>query len=83
MRCYQTIWGVSECSGRDHANNVLLASNRPFNSNVRHWSHPLMMTLNCLWCKWKDRTRSQFEYDMTLFKFSSYANKTGSLQNKH
>ena len=36
---------------RHHANKILLARNLPFDSDVRQWSHPLMIPLNCLWFK--------------------------------
>ena len=51
---------------RRHGNNILLARNLPFDSGVRQWSHPLMMPLHCLWAKSNNRTRDQFECDMTF-----------------
>ena len=76
--------GVSECYGRPiftffikeicvltrhHASNILLARNLPFDSDVRQWSHPLMILLHCLWTKSNNRTRRQFECEVTLFFF--------------
>ena len=52
---------------RHHANNILLARNLSFDSDVRQWSHPLMISLHCLWAKSNNRTRGQFEYRVTLF----------------
>ena len=40
-----------------------------FNSDVRQWSHPLMIPLHCLWAKSNNKTRAQFECDMILFLF--------------
>ena len=57
------IWAMT----RHHANNILLTRNLPFDSDVRQWSHPLMIPLHCLWAKSNNRTRGQFEYDVTLF----------------
>ena len=54
---------------RHHANNILLARNLPFDSDVRQWSQPLMIPLHCLWAKSNNRTRGQFVYDVTLFYF--------------
>ena len=51
---------------RHHANNILLARNLPFDSEVRQWSHPLMIPLHCLWAKSNNGTHSQFEYDVAL-----------------
>ena len=52
---------------RDHSesNNILLISNLPFDSDVGQWSHPLMIPLHCLWDKLSNRTRGQFECDVT------------------
>ena len=50
-----------------YANNILLARNLPFESDVRQWSHLLMIPLHCLWAKSSNRTRGQFEYDVTYF----------------
>ena len=52
---------------RHHANNILLARNLPFDSDVRQWSHPLMIALHCLWAKSNNRTRGHFEYEVALF----------------
>ena len=49
--------------------NVLLTRNFPFDSDVRQWSHPFMIPLYCLWAKWNNRTRSQFECDVAWFCF--------------
>ena len=50
-----------------HANNILLARNFPFDSNVRLWSHRLIIPVHYLWAKLNNTTRGQFECDMTLF----------------
>ena len=52
---------------RHHSDNILLARNLPFDADVRQLNHPLMIILHCLWAKSNDRTRRQFEYDVTLF----------------
>ena len=49
---------------RHHAKNILLARNFPFNSDVRQWSHSLMIPFHYLWVKSNNRTRVQFEYDV-------------------
>ena len=54
---------------RHHANNVLLARNLPFDSDVRQWSHLLMISLHCLWANSNNRTRAQFECDVLYFGF--------------
>ena len=57
---------------RHHAEpniKILLTRNLPFDSDVRQWSHPLMIPLHCLWAKSKNRTRGWFECDMTRFCF--------------
>ena len=57
---------------RHHAepsSNILLTRNLPFNSDVRQWSHPLMIPLHCLWAKSNNRTRGQFQFDLVLFFF--------------
>ena len=54
---------------RHHANNILLTRNLPFDSDVRQSSHPLMISLHCLWAKSNRRTDGQFECDVTLFLF--------------
>ena len=54
---------------RHHAYNILLTRNLHFDSDVRQWSHTLMILLNCLWVKSNYGTRGQFEYDTTLFLF--------------
>ena len=48
---------------------LLLARNLPFDSDFKHWSHPLMLPLHCLWANSNDRMRDQFECDMTWFCF--------------
>ena len=81
---------------RHHAKpniNTLLTRNFPFEFDTGQWSHPLMIPLHCLWAKSNNRTRGQFECDVTWFCFcfdfvrshvrcgcSSCANKTGLLQ---
>ena len=60
---------------------ILLTRNLPIESSVRfNWkqpsfndtiqcSHPLMIPLHCLWAKSNNRTRGQFECDVTWFYF--------------
>ena len=36
--------------------NILLASNLPYESDVRQWSPPLVIPLHCLWVKSNNRT---------------------------
>ena len=48
---------------RHHGNNILLARNLSFGSDVRQWSYPLMMPLYCLWAKSNNRICGQFGYD--------------------
>ena len=36
---------------------------------VSQWSHPLAIPLHCLWTKLNNRTRCQFECDVTWFCF--------------
>ena len=56
---------------RHHANNISLARNLPFDSEVRQGSHPLMIPLHCLWAKSNNRMRGHFECDVALcFYFS-------------
>ena len=43
--------------------------NLPFDSDIRQWSHPLMIPLRCLWAKTTHRKRGQFKCDVTLFLF--------------
>ena len=50
-------------------NNILLARNLLFDSDVRQWNHPFMIPLHCLCAKSKNRTRSHFEYNVTLVFF--------------
>ena len=40
-----------------------------FDSDLRPWSHPLIIPLHCLWAKSSNRMHGQFECDMTLFLF--------------
>ena len=49
--------------------NILLTRNLPFDSDVRHWSQPLITPLRCLWAKSNNRMHRQFEYDVTWFCF--------------
>ena len=49
--------------------NILLTRNLTTDSGVRQRSHPLMIPLHCLWAKSKNRTRDQFECDVTWFSF--------------
>ena len=51
---------------RHHAElniNILLTRNLPFESDLRQRSHPLMISMHCLWAKWNNTTRSQFDFD--------------------
>ena len=54
---------------RHHDNNILLARNIPFDSDIRQCSHPLMIPLHCLWAKSNNRTRGQLECNVTLSLF--------------
>ena len=49
--------------------NILLTRNLPVEPGVRQWSHPLIILLHCLWAKSNNRTRGQFECDVTWFCF--------------
>ena len=49
--------------------NILLTRNLPFNSDLRQWSHPLMIPLYCLWDESNNRAHGQFECDVTRFCF--------------
>ena len=72
-------WGVSDYSGRPiwicpmtrhHAEpnvSILLTRNLHFGSDVKRWSHPLMLPLHCLWAKSNNRNRRQLEFDVTWF----------------
>ena len=53
-------------TGHD-AKIILLARNLPFDIRVRYCNHLLMIPLHGLWSKSNNRTRGQFEYDVTLF----------------
>ena len=46
--------------------------NLSFDSDVRQWSHPLMIPLHCLWDKLNNRTCGHFEYDVALFFYYYY-----------
>ena len=48
---------------------ILLRRNLRIDSDVRQWSHPLMMPLHCLWAKSNNRAPGQFECDVTWFCF--------------
>ena len=48
---------------------TLLARNFPFDSDVRQLSHPLVISLYCLWAEPNNTTRRQFECDVTWFCF--------------
>ena len=49
--------------------NILLPKNLSFDSDVRHWSHLLMIPLRCLWGESNNRLRGQFECDVIWFCF--------------
>ena len=51
---------------RHHANNILVEKNLLFDSDIRQWSHPLMILLNFFWTKSNNRTCGQFECDVTF-----------------
>ena len=56
---------------RHHAESnisILLTRNLTINSGVKQRSHPLMILTHCLWAK-SNRTRGQFECDVTWFCF--------------
>ena len=57
------IWAMT----RHDANNILLTRNLLFDSNIRQWSHSLMLPLHCLWTPLNYGTCGQFECDMILF----------------
>ena len=46
-----------------------LMRNLPLDSDVRQLRHPLMIPLHCLWAKSENRTRAQFQWDVTWFCF--------------
>ena len=46
-----------------------MTRNLPFDSDVRQWSHPLMIPLHCLWTNSNNRTPSQFECTWLAFVF--------------
>ena len=48
--------------------NMLLTRNL-IDSDIKQWSHSLMIPLHCLWTKSNNRTRGQFECDVTYFCF--------------
>ena len=53
---------------RHHAEsnvNTLLTRNLPFDSDVRHGSHPLMIPLHCFYAKSNNKMRGQFKCDVT------------------
>ena len=60
-------WIWISATTRHHTNNILLTRNLPFESDVREWSHPLMMSLHCFWVKSDNITGGPFEYDVTFF----------------
>ena len=49
--------------------NILLTKNLPIDSGVRQWNNPLMIPLHCLWDKSNNRTRRQFDFDVTWICF--------------
>ena len=78
--------------------NILVTRNLPFDSDVRLWRHPLMILLHFLWAKssvWMSLDLVLFLFlncsftcmvrllFHSLFTFSSWANKTGWLQNEY
>ena len=63
---------------RYHANNILLKRKLTFISDVKQWSHALMIPLHCLWAKSNNRTRGQFGCDVTfVFVFISFIHMHG------
>ena len=49
--------------------HILFTINLPFDSDIRRWSHPLMIALHCLWAKSNNITCGRFQCDVTLFWF--------------
>ena len=49
--------------------NILLTRNFPIDCSVTQSSQFLMIPLHCLWAKSNNRTRGQFECDVTWFCF--------------
>ena len=59
---------------RDHAEpniSKLLTRNLSFDSDVRQWSHPLIIPLHCLWAKSSNITCGQFECDVFFCEASA------------
>ena len=54
---------------RSQAYNILLTKSLPFDSEIRQWSHLLMIPLHCLWAKLSNRMCGQFEWYVTRFCF--------------
>ena len=50
-------------------NNILLTRELPFDSDVRQWSHRLMILIHCLWAKSNNRARGQFKCYLAWFCF--------------
>ena len=45
--------------------NILWTRNLPFDFDARQSRHPLMIPMQCLWAKSNNRTRCQFECNVT------------------
>ena len=68
--CIKENWICVMTSHHSEPNiNLLMTRNLPFDSDVRQWNHLLIILLHCLWAKSNNRTRGQFEYNMTWFCF--------------
>ena len=67
--CVKENWIYAVTRHPAEPNNILLTRNLPFESDVRQWSHPVMIPLHCLWDKSNNTTRGQFEHDVTCFCF--------------
>ena len=61
------------CAMRRHHtepnSDILLTRNLPFDSDVRQWSYPLMIPLQCLWAKSNNWTCGECGIDVTWFYF--------------
>ena len=70
---------------RDHAEpniSKLLTRNLSFDSDVRQWSHPLIIPLHCLWAKSSNITCGQFECDGFFVRLQLNKNKPKESQTR-
>ena len=60
---------------------IYLTKNLPFYSDVRQWSHALMIPLPCLWFKSDSRMWGQFKCDETcdVFVLISFVHMHGTV----